>query len=105
MQRGACPTPLAQEFFTESRPQSIILTKGLNSDPLRFPLHLFFCPVALARGSPINRAITFITTGVAPKPWSGTVLVLRFSGTRKQGYTDASFNDLAALSCYFLHHH
>ena len=32
------------------------------------------------------------------------VLVLKFNGSRKQGYSDASTNDLPALSAYFLNY-
>ena len=103
-QQGVCPTPLVQEFFTDSQPQSVVLTQGLNGDSLRFPLHLYYCPVSLARGTPVNRAIYRITSGAAPKAWSGPVLVLKFNGSRKQGYSDASTNDLPALSAYFLNY-
>jgi len=103
-QHGVCPTPLVQDFFSDSPAQSLVLTQGLNDDTLRFPLHLFYCPVSLARGAPVNRAIHHITSGAARKPWSGPVLVLKFSGTRKQGYVDASTNDLPALSAYFLNY-
>lgn len=101
-QQGVCPTPLVQDFFMESQPQAVVLTQGLNGDSLRFPLHLFYCPVSLARGSPVNRSVSRITSNAAPKHWSGPVLVLKFNGSRKQGYADASTNDLPALSAYFL---
>jgi len=103
-QQGVCPTPLVQDFFTDSQPQSVVLTQGLNGDSLRFPLHLFYCPISLARGAPVNRAIYRITSGAAPKAWCGPVLVLKFNGSRKQGYSDASTNDLPALSAYFLNY-
>jgi len=80
----------------------MVLTSGLNGEPLRFPLHIFFDPLALSRGSPVNRAIYRITSGAAPRPWAGPVLVLKFNGSRRQNYTDASTNDLPALSAYFL---
>lgn len=98
------PTPLIQAYFPESRPQSVILTQGLNGDPLRFPLHLFYCPLSLSRGSPINHAVYRITSGAALKPWAGVVLVMKFNGTRRHGYADASTNDLPALSAYFLNY-
>ncbi|EIN09442.1 hypothetical protein PUNSTDRAFT_65831 [Punctularia strigosozonata HHB-11173 SS5] len=99
---GACPVPLVREFFPRGQPQSVVLTQGLNNEPLRFPLHLWYCPISLAKGAPVNRAIHRITSGAAPKPWSGPVLVLKFNGSRRQGYTDAGSNDLPALSSYFL---
>lgn len=103
-QQGVCPTPLVQDFFPESEPQSVVLTKGLNDDSLRFPLHLFYCPTSLARAYPVNRATQRLTSGAAPRAWMGPVLVLKFTGTRKQAYSDASTTDLPALSAYFLNY-
>lgn len=103
-QVGSCPMPLISEFFPDSggQPQAIVLTQGLNGEPLRFPLHIFYCPVSLQRGTPINRAIHRITSGAAARPWPGPVVVLKFNGSRRQSYSDASTNDLPALSAYFL---
>ncbi|KAI9067984.1 hypothetical protein FKP32DRAFT_214473 [Trametes sanguinea] len=100
--QGICPSPLLQDYFTDSVPNTIILTQGLNGEPLRFPLHIWFCPTSLQRGSPINRAIYRITNGHATKAWCGPVVVLKFNGSRRQGYADAGSNDLPALSAYFL---
>ena len=100
--QGMCPEPLLHEWFTEAAPNTIILTQGLNGEPLRFPLHIHYCPASLARGAPVNRAIYRITSGAAQKPWCGSVVVLKFNGSRRQGYSDAGTNDLHALSAYFL---
>lgn len=86
----------------DSRPSDIVLTQGLNQEPLRFPLHIFYCPTALRNGMPVNRAIFRITSGAAQRAWSGPVVVLKFNGSRRQSYTDATTNDLPALSAYFL---
>ncbi|TFK39454.1 hypothetical protein BDQ12DRAFT_681813 [Crucibulum laeve] len=99
--QGMCPIPMVQSHFPDT-PEGIVLTQGLNGEPLRFPLHLWYSPNALQKGSPINRAIYHITSGAAPKPWCGTVIVLKFNGSRRQGYSDAGSNDLPALSAYFL---
>ncbi|KAI0064063.1 hypothetical protein BV25DRAFT_1823568 [Artomyces pyxidatus] len=100
--QGICPAPLVQEHFPGGQANSVVLTQGLNGEPLRFPLHLWYSPVALASASPINRAIYRITSGAAAKPWCGPVIVLKFNGSRRQGYSDAGSNDLPALSAYFL---
>lgn len=102
LSQGICPFPLVQQYFPESMPNTIILTQGLNGEALRFPLHIWYCPVALQRGSPVNRAVYRITSGAAEKAWCGPVIVLKFNGSRRQGYTDAGSNDLPALSAYFL---
>ncbi|KAJ7874307.1 hypothetical protein B0H14DRAFT_2343747, partial [Mycena olivaceomarginata] len=98
---AVCPLPLLQRYF-EVQPHNIVLALGLNGEPLRFPLHIFYSATAFARGSPINRSIYYITSGAAPKPWYGNAIALKFNGARRQGYTDAGSNDLPALSAYFL---
>ncbi|KAJ6458104.1 hypothetical protein C8R47DRAFT_1163497 [Mycena vitilis] len=98
---GLCPVPHLQPYF-DAPPESVVLTQGLNGELLRFPLHVFYSPLALAQGSPINRAIYHITSGAASKPWYGNVVAFKFSGSRRQGYTEAGSNDLPALSAYFL---
>ncbi|KAJ7491608.1 hypothetical protein B0H11DRAFT_2399035, partial [Mycena galericulata] len=95
-----CPVPLLQPYF-DAPPESVALTQGLNGKLLRFPLHVFYSPIALTKGSPINRSIYHITSGAASKPWYGNVVVFKFSGSRRQGYTKAGSNDLPALSAYF----
>jgi hypothetical protein len=98
-----CPTPLLTQYFTDTaHPDSIVLTAGLNDEPLRFPLHLWYSPLALNKAVPVNRAIHHITSGAAARAWCGTVVVLKFNGSRRQGYSDAGSNDLPALSAYFL---
>lgn len=52
---------------------SVVLTHGLNGEPLRFPLHLFYVPDSLAKGTPVNRSIYKLTNGLAPRKWSGNV--------------------------------
>jgi len=100
--QGMCPVPMVQSHFPDNQAESIVLTQGLNGEPLRFPLHLWYNTTALAKGTPLNRSIYHITSGAAPKSWSGTVIVLKFNGSRRQGYSDAGSNDLPALSAYFL---
>jgi len=97
-----CPIPLVQSHFPDGQSEGIVLTQGLNGEPLRFPLHLWYSPTALQKSSPVNRAIYHITSGAAPKAWCGTVIVLKYNGSRRQGYSDAGSNDLPALSAYFL---
>lgn len=100
---STCPAPIVQSYFTENRPYAVILTQGLNGEPLQHPLHIFYCPLSLSRGSPVNNAIKRITEGAQTRePWCGTVLAMRFGGPRRQGYSDAAASDLAVLSAYFL---
>lgn len=65
--------PDVKPWLLEGNPSSVVLTQGLNGEPLRFPLHLFYIPDALAKGTPINRSIFKLTNGLAPRKWSGTV--------------------------------
>lgn len=67
--RQSCPAPLINSYFPESTPASLILTQGLNQEPLRFPLQVWYCPVSMARASPPNKAVHRITSGQMRKTW------------------------------------
>lgn len=99
---GPCPSPIIQAWFPHGQCSSLTLTQGLNQEALRFPLQVHYDAEALSRGSPINRSVYRITSGQAPRQWHGVVIVLKYSGSRRQSYADASLNDLPALSAYFL---
>ncbi|KAF8199085.1 hypothetical protein BJ912DRAFT_950851 [Pholiota molesta] len=100
--QGMCPIPVLDAYFEGTQVSSLVLTEGLNGEPLRFPLHLWYAPQQLQKGTPVNRSIFHITSGAAEKAWCGPVVVLKFNGSRRQGYSDAGSNDLPALSAYFL---
>jgi len=93
---------MLEQYFHGMEVGHLILTEGLNGEPLRFPLHIWYSPEMLHKGTQINRSIFHITSGAADKPWCGPVVALKFNGSRRQGYTDAGSNDLPALSAYFL---
>lgn len=78
------------------------MKRGLNEKELRFPLLIFFSRDARKKGAPVNRAIGCITSGVDSVTWCGTILVFRYKGTRRQGYSNASLTDLAHISEYFI---
>ncbi|KAJ6560017.1 hypothetical protein B0H19DRAFT_945385 [Mycena capillaripes] len=94
-----CSVPHLQPYF-DARPESVILTRGPNGELLPSPLHIFYSPTALTKGWLINHSIYHLTSG-ASKPWYGNVVALKFSGSRRQGYTEAGSSDLPALSAYF----
>lgn len=99
---GICPVPMVHAHFPDNIAEGIVLTQGLNGEPLRFPLNLWYSPTCLQKNAPVNRAIAHVTAGANAKPWCGPVVVLKFNGSRRQGYADAGSNDLPALSAYFL---
>jgi len=78
------------------------LTEGFNNEPLRFPLLIWYSWTSLKKGAPVNRAIPSITKHAACKAWCGPVIVLKFSGSLKLGYRDATATDFPVLSAYFL---
>ncbi|KDQ12994.1 hypothetical protein BOTBODRAFT_111976 [Botryobasidium botryosum FD-172 SS1] len=86
------------------QPASIIVTHGVGGAPLRFPLHVFYRTDVSDNEPPVNRSIFRLTSGGRSKHiWRGNVVALKFSGTRRQGYTDITMNDLSSLVAYFLH--
>ncbi|KJA19683.1 hypothetical protein HYPSUDRAFT_69093 [Hypholoma sublateritium FD-334 SS-4] len=102
--RRTCPIPILDSFFEGKRIQSAVITTGLNGEPLRFPLQLWYAPQLLQQGFPENPAICNITFGATNKAWSSPFIVLKFNGSRQQGYSDAGSNDFPTLSGYFLSH-
>ena len=102
--QSMCPLPMVEPYFPDGQMEGIVLTQGLNGENLRFPLHLFYSPTAFCLNAPVNRAVGHITSSAAPKPWCGPVVVLKYNGSRRQGYTHAGTNDLPALSAYFLNY-
>jgi len=86
----------------QREPGSVIVTRGVGGAPLRFPMHVFYRADFLSDGSPPNRSIIKLTGGQATHIWNGNVVALKFYGTRRQGYADATNGDLAALVAYFM---
>ncbi|KAG8951850.1 hypothetical protein FRC04_005542 [Tulasnella sp. 424] len=72
---------------------SMIITHGVGGAPLRFPLHLFYGTNSFGDGSPVNQVIARMTAGRSTYQWAGS---------RRQGYTDATYNDVAPLIASFL---
>ncbi|KAG9001513.1 hypothetical protein FRB94_006545 [Tulasnella sp. JGI-2019a] len=95
-------TPLPQEQLNTEEITSMIITHGIGGSALRFPLHLFYGTNSFGDGSPLNRVIQRMTAGKSTYPWAGNLLALKFSGSRRQGYTDATYNDVAPLIASFL---
>lgn len=101
---GPCVwTPVTYPHIGGARePASIVVTQGVGGAPLRFPLHIFYRPDFAQDGSPVNRPIYRLTTGQSTVQWRGNIIALKFSGTRRQGYTEITMNDLSSLVAYFL---
>ncbi|KAJ6560051.1 hypothetical protein B0H19DRAFT_852986, partial [Mycena capillaripes] len=59
-----CPVPLLQPYF-DAPPESVILTQDMNGELLPSPLHIFYSPIALTKGWPINCSIYHINSGAA----------------------------------------
>lgn len=100
--QNVCPALDVSKYFPNEQPGEIVVKRGLNEKELRFPLLIFFSRDARKKGAPVNRAIGCITSGVDSVTWCGTILVFRYKGTRRQGYSNASLTDLAHISEYFI---
>ncbi|KAF7342173.1 hypothetical protein MVEN_01805100 [Mycena venus] len=83
-QRSLCPVPLLQPYF-DAPPENVVLTQGLNGEPLSFPLHIFHSSTARNKALSINRSIYHITSGSRSKSWYGNVVALKFNDARRQG--------------------
>ncbi|CAE6381670.1 unnamed protein product, partial [Rhizoctonia solani] len=85
----------------ESEVSSMIITKGVGGETLRFPLHIFFRTHFLTDGSRTNTSVYGLTHGQANYQWKGPVVALKFTGTRQSAYTSISMSDLPPL-VYFM---
>src|ERR1700728_1789716 len=94
--------PIFDSYMPGEQPNHLVLEWGLNGEPLRRPLQIWYSSKALTRCKPINRVVSYITSNMAHKLWYGTVIALRFTGSRKEKYSDAGAFDLPALSAYFM---
>ncbi|QRV93185.1 MYND Zn-finger protein [Ceratobasidium sp. AG-Ba] len=80
---------------------SLTIETGISEGaPLRYPLQVFF-----TRNGPgshlVNQSIYSLSKGQASQT-GGHIIILKYSGTRRQGYIDASFNDLPTLVSHFI---
>ncbi|KIY63815.1 hypothetical protein CYLTODRAFT_402645 [Cylindrobasidium torrendii FP15055 ss-10] len=96
------PIPILDEYFPEGIPESLNIHKGMNDQDLRFPLCVWFSPTALTLHSPTNRSIQKLLGGVGKRPWCGTVVVLKYNGSRLQGWADAGNPEIPTLAKYFM---
>ncbi|KAF8748356.1 MYND finger [Rhizoctonia solani] len=95
-------TPRLQNIVGhESEVSSMIITKGVGGETLRFPLHIFFRTHFLTDGSRTNASVYGLTHGQANYQWKGPVVALKFTGTRQSAYTNISMSDLPPL-VYFM---
>ena len=78
-----------------------IVTRGLTNNMLRQPLQIFWCPYAAQCGTPINEGIRQLVQQPNAKTWAGPVVVLKFKGTRREGYVDISETDLPTIAHCF----
>ena len=97
------PSVQLSQYFEDGCVDEIVLALGLNGSHLRFPYSIWFCPRSLRQGWPENRAIKNLLGTEAPwqRAWCGTVVVLKYCGTRRRGYRDMSPTDLPSIAQYF----
>lgn len=77
-----------------------IVTRGVGERVLRFPLHIFFqvSPDAMTDTNEVARnACVEALTGGTPHPWKGDIIVLRFSGARRRGYSNIEQSDTTSI--------
>lgn len=78
------------------------ITRNVGGEPLRYPLRVFFRDNFLEDGSSLNRTVNEITHGNARHTWGGNIVVLKWSGARRQGYQNMSMGDLPVIAAWFL---
>ncbi|KAI0682585.1 hypothetical protein C8Q76DRAFT_586592, partial [Earliella scabrosa] len=96
------PIPRLRDFFGHSCGR-MILQFGHNMRFLTSPFHMFYCIDSYASDTHHNRAIEALTAGARPKPrpWPGTVLVLKLTSHTSREYMDIGLHDLPDIREYF----
>lgn len=79
---------------------SRVCLKDVGGSPLNFPYQIFFRNRFLSDGSLINAGIRNLYPDT-PHPWAGNVVILKFNGSRRQGYRDMDLADLPAVAQFF----
>jgi len=46
--------PDVKPWLGEEEPGKAVVMHAINKEPLRFPLHLFYLPITLMKGTPVN---------------------------------------------------
>ncbi|KAJ1306689.1 hypothetical protein OPQ81_007681 [Rhizoctonia solani] len=91
------------EYLGDNTPfSSREITRNVGGEPLRYPMRVFFRDNFLKDGSPLNRSVLEITHRNARHQWAGNIVIVKWSGARRQGYHNMNLNDLHAIAAWFL---
>ncbi|KAG8714774.1 hypothetical protein FRC11_007185 [Ceratobasidium sp. 423] len=94
--------PLTEYLGENAAFSSREITRNVGGEPLRYPLHIFFKDNFLQDGSPLNRSVGEITHGNARHEWAGNIVILKWSGARRQGYQNMNLGDLPVIAAWLL---
>ena len=93
---------MLEEYFSRRCGRTFIqFGKGLRY--LTSPFHIYFCADTYIADALHNRAISSLTSDVdpPPRPWPGTVLIMKLSGHGRYDYIDFKEEDIADIREYF----
>ena len=98
--------PVLDEFFRHACARTLIQF-GRDMRFLKSPFHMYFCVESYRTNSFPNRAIAALMNGVqpSPRPWPGTVLVLKMDNHARFDYVDFTDDDIPDLLEFFMHWH
>ncbi|KAI0740652.1 hypothetical protein C8Q76DRAFT_609451 [Earliella scabrosa] len=96
------PIPRLTPFFPDGPPIELVLEKGLHGVHMRYPLSLWYSPHAFEQKESQNQAVSALVKHVVHRPWYGTLVVLKYSGSRRRLFANVCDLDLGALSAFFM---
>ncbi|CCO29883.1 hypothetical protein BN14_03904 [Rhizoctonia solani AG-1 IB] len=94
--------PLTEYLGDNTAFSSREITRNVGGEPLRYPLRVFFRDNFLRDGSPLNHSVSEITHGNARHDWAGNIVVLKWTGARRQGYQNMTLGDLPIIAAWLL---
>ena len=99
--------PKLEPFLGYKLADELIISVGLLGARLRYPLSVWFPVDAPLQYSPINESLASLVenkTSEVRRPWYGTAVVLKYSGTRRSRYVNMTEYDLGGLASYYMDH-
>ena len=103
--RSAHFVPALEEYFAHACARTLIQF-GQDMRFLKSPFHMYYCVESYRSNSYPNRAIASLVKGVepAPRPWPGSVLVLKMANHAHFDYLDFTDDDVLDIREFFVHY-
>lgn len=99
--RDGRPTPCLRGFFGGDVPTELVLNAGVGGYGIRYPLSIWFSPIAVEHRVEENRAApSLVGADGWVRPWYGVIVMLKYGGRRCTTFIDVGRRDLLVLAAF-----